>query len=123
MAGVTDTTIQAITTEVGTTVTIVTDIGIAEAITNMHAIVGVLVGLVAFASAALALSPGAPLPTFPTEIQARQHCPKETVVWLNLLTGVYHYRDQRWYGNTSDGAYACRSEADQARDQALKKSQ
>jgi hypothetical protein len=89
----------------------------------MRAIVGALVGLVAFSGVALALSPSAPLSTFPTEAQAQQHCQGQTVVWLNLPTGVYHYKGQRWYGNTSGGAFVCRSEADQAGDRASRNSQ
>ena len=84
----------------------------------MRAIVGALVGLVAFAGVALALSPDASLSTFPSEVQAQQHCPKDTVVWLNLPTGIYHYRGQRWYGNTNAGAFVCRTEADEAGDRA-----
>jgi hypothetical protein len=80
----------------------------------LRAIIGALVGLVAFAGVALALSPNAPLATFPTEAQAQQHCPRDTVVWLNLPTSVYHYKGQRWYGTTVPGAFVCRSEADQA---------
>ena len=68
---------------------------------------------------ALALSPSAPLSTFPSETQAQQHCPGETVVWLNFPTAVYHYKGQRWYGTTVPGAFVCRSEADQAGDQTL----
>ena len=82
--------------------------------------VGALVGVVAFAGAAVALSPNAPLSTFPSEAQAQQHCPGETIVWLNLPTGVYHYKGQRWYGNTTPGAFVCRREADQAGDRASK---
>jgi len=63
---------------------------------------------------ALALSPSAPLANFPTEEQAHQHCPADTVVWLNLPTGIYHLRGQRWYGRTNSGAYVCQSEADRA---------
>jgi hypothetical protein len=55
----------------------------------MRAIVGALVGLAAFAGVALALSPDASLSTFSSEVQAQQHCPKDTVVWLNLPTGIY----------------------------------
>jgi hypothetical protein len=84
----------------------------------MRAIVGALVGLAAFSGVALALSPSAPLSAFPTEAQAQQHCPGQTVVWLNLPTGTYHYKGQRWYGNTNGGAFVCRSEADQAGDRA-----
>jgi hypothetical protein len=61
---------------------------------------------------ALSLSPSAPLTNFPTEEQAHQHCPADTVVWLDLPTGIYHLRGQRWYGRTNSGAYVCQSEAD-----------
>ena len=62
----------------------------------------------------LALSPSGPLANFPTEQQAQQHCPRETVVWLNLPSSVYHFRGQRWFGTTKNGAYVCRGEADRA---------
>jgi hypothetical protein len=62
----------------------------------------------------LALSPTTPLTNFPTEAQAQQHCPADTVVWLNLPTGIYHAKGQRWYGQTKSGAYVCRTEANQA---------
>jgi hypothetical protein len=39
-------------------------------------------------SDALALSPTTPLTNFPTEAQAQQHCSADTVVWLNLPTGI-----------------------------------
>jgi hypothetical protein len=64
--------------------------------------------------AAVALSPAAPLTNFPTEAQAQQHCPADTVVWLNLPTGIYHFRGQRWYGRTNSGAFVCEAEADRA---------
>ena len=47
---------------------------------------------------------------FSTEQQAQQNCPSDTVVWLNTKTGVYHFKGQRWYGNTKHGAYVCRAE-------------
>lgn len=56
------------------------------------------------------------LPTFTTETEAQKHCPADTVVWLNLPTGVYHLKSQRWYGATKNGAFVCRKEADQAGD-------
>lgn len=49
---------------------------------------------------------------FGSEQAAQQHCPEDTVVWLNLPTGIYHLRGQRWYGRTKNGAYVCRKEAD-----------
>ena len=71
----------------------------------------------------VAQRPAAPLPTFPTEQQARQHCPADTVVWLNLPSGVYHFQGQRWYGATKSGAYVCKAEADQAGDRATRNGQ
>ena len=87
----------------------------------MRAISGALIGYFALASAASAASPpDAPLSTFPREKEAREQCPKDTVVWLNLSIGTYHYRGERWYGNTNGGAYVCRGEADKAGDRAGK---
>jgi|ERR1035437_2199215 hypothetical protein len=60
------------------------------------------------------------LQTFSTEQSAKQHCPTDTVVWLNLPTGIYHYKGQHWYGNTKSGAYVCQKEADKAGDQATR---
>ena len=60
------------------------------------------------------------LQTFSTEQAAKQHCPTDTVVWLNLRSGIYHYKGQHWYGNTKSGAYVCQKEADQAGDRATR---
>jgi hypothetical protein len=30
------------------------------------------------------------------------------VVWLNLPSGIYHYRGKRWYGQTRRGASVAR---------------
>ena len=51
------------------------------------------------------------LDQFPTEQQAQQHCPKDTVVWLNTATGIFHYKGERWYGRTKRGAFVCQKEA------------
>jgi hypothetical protein len=56
-------------------------------------------------------SGAASLQLFPSEQQAQQHCQRDIVVWLNLPSGIYHYRGQRWYRNTKRGAYVCEREA------------
>ncbi len=61
-------------------------------------------------SLSLAL-PALALETFTDEAKAQQHCPKDTVVWLNLPTMIWHYKGQRWYANTKHGAFACEKEA------------
>jgi hypothetical protein len=54
----------------------------------------------------------APAQRFQLEAQAKQHCPSDTVVWLNIPTQIYRFKGMRWYGNTKSGAYVCRKEAD-----------
>jgi hypothetical protein len=58
--------------------------------------------------------PALALDTFNDEAKAQQHCPKDVVVWLNLPTMIWHWKGQRWYGNTKHGAYACEKEAEAA---------
>jgi hypothetical protein len=76
---------------------------------------------------ALVLSPlGAPSAEtlhFQTEQAAQQHCPNDTVVWVNTKTGVYHFKGQRWYGATKQGCYECRKEADAEGDQGTRNGQ
>ena len=57
-------------------------------------------------------------PLFDTENAAQAHCPKGVVVWLNIPSGIYHYKGERWYGRTKHGAYACEKEAIAAGDRA-----
>ena len=68
-------------------------------------------------------APAFALSTFQTEGAAQQHCPQDTVVWLNLPTGVFHFRGQRWYGKTKSGTYVCKKEAEQDGDRATKNGQ
>ena len=55
---------------------------------------------------------GAGMMMFKTEQQAQQHCPSDTVVWLNTTNATYHLKGERWYGHTNRGAYVCKDEAD-----------
>ncbi len=51
------------------------------------------------------------LSLFNSEQSAQVHCPYDVVVWLNLPTGVWHYKGARWYGMTKHGAFVCQNEA------------
>ncbi len=62
-------------------------------------------------------------PLFSTESAAQAHCPKDVVVWLNIPSGIYHYKGERWYGRTKHGAYACEKEAIKAGDRASENGQ
>jgi hypothetical protein len=33
------------------------------------------------------------------------------VVWLNIASGIYYHKGDRWYGRTKRGAYTCEKEA------------
>jgi hypothetical protein len=81
------------------------------------AIVYVAVTALAFASPSYAQA------KFTSEQQAQQHCPNDIVVWLNLPTGIYHMKGERWYGRTKDGGYVCEKEADQAGDRETRNGQ
>jgi hypothetical protein len=48
---------------------------------------------------------------FPTEAEAKAHCPGDTVVWANLTSKVYHFSASRVYGKTKKGAYMCEKES------------
>jgi hypothetical protein len=63
-----------------------------------------------------------PLP-FATEDAAQTHCPRDVVVWLNIPSGIYHYKGERWYGRTKHGAYVCEREANAAGDRASENGQ
>ncbi|TWB56116.1 hypothetical protein [Nitrospirillum viridazoti] len=48
---------------------------------------------------------------FQTEQSAAAHCPRDVVVWVNTQTGVFHFKGQRWYAATKQGAFVCEAEA------------
>lgn len=49
---------------------------------------------------------------FRTAQDARQHCPNDVVVWLNIPTRIYHMPGTRWFGATRSGTFVCEREAD-----------
>jgi hypothetical protein len=51
---------------------------------------------------------------FRFEQQAQQHCPNDSIVWAIARSGVYHSNTDRWYGQTTDGTYVCRKDAEAA---------
>lgn len=62
-------------------------------------------------------------PLFASEDAAQGHCPRDVVVWLNVPSGIYHYKGERWYGRTKHGAYVCEKEAIAAGDRASENGQ
>ena len=79
----------------------------------MKTIRTLLIGVIVALSVSLGSATAAdqhPLPTFATGQAAQHHCPSDVVVWLNTRTGVYHFKGQRWYGRTRNGAYVCQKD-------------
>jgi hypothetical protein len=60
------------------------------------------------------------LVAFRTEQQAQQHCPGDTVVWVDVQNAAYYLKGQGSYGQATGGRYACQSEADAAGMQEMK---
>lgn len=76
-----------------------------------------VIAAAAFALTAAAIVPvsaqAAQLHIFRSESAAHHYCPRDQVVWLNLPTHIYHFRGERWYAHTKDGAFVCRRQADE----------
>ena len=51
------------------------------------------------------------LVAFRTEQQAQQHCPDDTVVWLDVQNAAYYLKGHESYGQSTSGRNACQSEA------------
>lgn len=49
---------------------------------------------------------------FASAAEAQRHCPRDTVVWANTASKIYHYSGNKNYGNTKEGAYMCQQDSD-----------
>ncbi|TMI99615.1 MAG: hypothetical protein E6G97_22145 [Alphaproteobacteria bacterium] len=65
----------------------------------------------ALAIACQANAASAQLSLFQTEVQAKQHCPNDTVVWADFQKRVYYTAGQRLYAQGRTGTFVCRNEA------------
>jgi hypothetical protein len=73
-----------------------------------------VLGLVLLTASLFITMPGAEaqgLGLFRTQGQAQQHCPKDTVVWLDLKKRIYYLQGQRQYGRGRTAVFTCRNEA------------
>jgi cytoskeletal protein RodZ len=61
-----------------------------------------------------ATKPPASSTRFTDEAAAKEHCPTDTVVWMNTSSKVYHLAGTSLYGKTKKGAYSCQKDADQS---------
>jgi hypothetical protein len=75
----------------------------------------VMLGAAALLLAAPSANAYDDLKEFKTESGAQAYCPKDTVVWGSLESGVYYLHGRRHYGTTRDGHYLCMEEAIKAK--------
>jgi hypothetical protein len=57
----------------------------------------------------------AQLSLFRTEMQAQEHCPNDTVVWLDFDKRIYYIKGQRLYAQGRTGTFVCQEEARRSR--------
>jgi hypothetical protein len=43
-------------------------------------------------------------------------CPGDHLVWVNTGSGIYHFRGERYFGNTKYGKFMCQKDADKEGD-------
>jgi hypothetical protein len=65
----------------------------------------------ALVATAYASHASAQLSLFQAEMQAQQHCPNDTVVWLDLHKRIYYVKGQRLYAQGRTGTFVCQEEA------------
>ncbi|MBE0531773.1 MAG: hypothetical protein IH626_13165 [Rhodospirillales bacterium] len=51
---------------------------------------------------------------FQFDQEAKDHCPADTVVWVNRRSPVYNLSAERWYGRTAGGSFVCKTDAEKA---------
>jgi hypothetical protein len=66
-------------------------------------------GVPVVAQAPAAVPPGKD--QYASEAEAKASCPTDTVVWVNLISKIYHVGGSRNYGQTKQGAYMCEKES------------
>src|SRR5215472_15938851 len=74
-------------------------------------------GLLAIAAALCCAACGSSpvvLSAFRTEQQAKEHCPKDSIVWLDPHSGLFELKGHGSYGTSGTGRYTCRGEAERA---------
>jgi hypothetical protein len=69
-----------------------------------------LAAVLAAAGAVDAAAQG-PLSLFPNAAQAQEHCPNDSVVWLDFKKRIYYLQGQRQYARGRTATYVCRNEA------------
>jgi nitrous oxide reductase accessory protein NosL len=65
----------------------------------------------ALAAAIHAGDASAQLSLFRTALQAQQHCPNDSVVWIDARKRIYYVDGQRLYSQGGTGTFVCRKEA------------
>jgi hypothetical protein len=81
---------------------------------SLGALPAALMVFAVIAGGSAAAAPLTPTQRFEFEQWAQNHCPADTVVWVNARSEIYNSSASRWYGRTAGGAYVCKLEAEKA---------
>jgi hypothetical protein len=49
--------------------------------------------------------------------------PGDKLVWVNTLSGIYHYQGERYFGSTQQGKFVCEKDALREGDRATRNGQ
>jgi hypothetical protein len=73
-----------------------------------------LIVLTLLAAAPVVAEPLSPSQRFQFELWAQNHCPADDVVWVDGRLQFYNSSGERWYGRTTNGAFVCKRDAENA---------
>jgi hypothetical protein len=73
-----------------------------------------LIVLASLAGAPVVAEPLPPSQRFQFELWAQNHCPTDAVVWVDGRSQFYNSSEERWYGRTTNGAFVCKRDAENA---------
>ncbi len=73
-----------------------------------------LIVLAFLAAAPVVAEPLSPSQRFQFELWAQNHCPTDAVVWVDGRSQFYNSSEERWYGRTTNGAFVCKRDAENA---------
>ena len=73
-----------------------------------------VLGILNGGAAALGSQTLAQTARFQFDQEAKDHCPADTVVWVNRRSPLYNLADERWYGRTTGGSFVCKNDAEKA---------
>ena len=77
---------------------------------------------VAILLVAVSVEASEPLNLFDSEAAASQRCGGDVIVWLDVPTNSYRFKGEPGYGESKQGGYTCKEDADRSGNRARSQS-